>query len=357
MQIATKLNRLRKELLVLCEKKRNIARELIIFRSIVVVSKAAEFVAESVRKANDQAVQVREVETHIEATVPEKEGCIQKIVGNASDKMHDYCRLSDELRKGVRKRDAYIEELRKLQMFNNLDRVRESVDMIKSMQTDDMQKASRLLLMVREVKNEVSLLRDPFAKGGLDSVVDAMTEVSSFVGCGSEERRGMVDVIVSATVSMTSVGGVPVEECVPELANIRDNGLTAYEGHSAANCVSAALSLLADWLSGESKVVANLSPALCRDNYIEVFDVTYIVYAFSASVFASPEGKISPIERMHPRVNPFSPTRLWLLEVPDMPDSSNTLLVHAGNPHPYHWLIIRVLDPTDEKIKMRGGLD
>ncbi|GJU92061.1 hypothetical protein Tco_1304484 [Tanacetum coccineum] len=60
-QIATKLNRLREEMLVLCEKRRNIAHELRIFRSIVVISKAAEFVAESVRKANDQAVQMRDV--------------------------------------------------------------------------------------------------------------------------------------------------------------------------------------------------------------------------------------------------------------------------------------------------------
>ncbi|GJT05818.1 hypothetical protein Tco_0840280 [Tanacetum coccineum] len=154
-------------------------------------------------------------------------------VDEASEKMHDYCRLSDELREGVRKRDAYIEELQKLQMFNSLDRVRESVDMIKSMQPDDMQKASRLLLMAMEVQNEVSLLRDLFAELGLDSVVVAMTELSSFIGCGSEERRGMVDVIVSTTVSMTSVGGVPVEECVPELANIRDNELRFCEGHSA----------------------------------------------------------------------------------------------------------------------------
>nr|GEV59344.1 hypothetical protein [Tanacetum cinerariifolium] len=170
-QIVTKLNRLREELLVLCEKRRNIAHELRIFRSIVVISKAAKFMAESVTKVNDQAAQVREVETHIEATVLEKEELahaadsndiedqlsmlLKREVNEAYEKMHDYCRLSDELREGVRKRDAYIEELQKLQMFNSLDRVREIVDMIKSMQPDDMQKASRLLLMAREVQNEV----------------------------------------------------------------------------------------------------------------------------------------------------------------------------------------------------------
>nr|GEV77336.1 hypothetical protein [Tanacetum cinerariifolium] len=80
--IATKLNRLHEELLVLCEKRRNITHELRIFRSIVVVSKAAEFVAKSVTKANEQASQVREVKTQIEATVLEKEMYIQKIVEN-----------------------------------------------------------------------------------------------------------------------------------------------------------------------------------------------------------------------------------------------------------------------------------
>nr|GFB13145.1 hypothetical protein [Tanacetum cinerariifolium] len=38
-QIATKLNKLREELLVLSETRRNIAYELRIFRSIVVVSR------------------------------------------------------------------------------------------------------------------------------------------------------------------------------------------------------------------------------------------------------------------------------------------------------------------------------
>nr|GEU95172.1 hypothetical protein [Tanacetum cinerariifolium] len=88
-QIATKLNRLREELLVLCEKRRNIAHELRIFRSIVVISKAVEFVAESVTKTNDQASQVCDVKTQIEATVLEKEMYIQKIVGNMSIEPRD----------------------------------------------------------------------------------------------------------------------------------------------------------------------------------------------------------------------------------------------------------------------------
>nr|GEU36214.1 hypothetical protein [Tanacetum cinerariifolium] len=205
MQIATKLNRLREELLVLCEKRRNIAHELRIFRSIVFVSKAAKFVAESARKANDQAAQVRKVETKIEATMnADGVSCMltpelaraadsndirdqllvlsKREVDEASEKMHDYCRLSDELRDGVRKKD-------------DLSRSFESYR-----------------CLISWIGN---LLSDLFAEGGYDSVIVAMTELSYFVRCGSEERRGMVDVIVSATVSMTSVGGVLVEECVP----------------------------------------------------------------------------------------------------------------------------------------------
>ncbi|GKD04700.1 hypothetical protein Tco_1179674 [Tanacetum coccineum] len=86
-QIATKLNRLCEELLVLCEKRRNIAHELRIFRSIVVISKASEFVAESVTKANDQAVL-------------EKEMYIQKIVGNMP-------------RERAREIDLFVQDLRR----------------------------------------------------------------------------------------------------------------------------------------------------------------------------------------------------------------------------------------------------
>ncbi|GJV66642.1 hypothetical protein Tco_1482151 [Tanacetum coccineum] len=54
-------------------------------------------------------------------------------------------------------------------------------------------------------------------EGGLGSAVVATPEPSFFVGCGSEGRRGIVEMIVSAMVSNTS------GECLPELANIRDN--------------------------------------------------------------------------------------------------------------------------------------
>nr|GEU93758.1 hypothetical protein [Tanacetum cinerariifolium] len=120
------------------------------------------------------------------------------------------------------------------------------------------------VLLKREVNEASEKMHDYYRlsdelreEGGLDSVVVAMTKLSSFVGCGSEERRCMVNVIVSATVSMTSVGGVPVEEYVPELVDSFTIGAKV-----GANCVSTALPLLADWLSGEAEVVANLSHAL-----------------------------------------------------------------------------------------------
>ncbi|GJZ84613.1 hypothetical protein Tco_0649952 [Tanacetum coccineum] len=130
--------------------------------------------------------------------------------------MHDYCRLSDELREGVRKRDAYIKEIQILQMVNSSDKVRESVKMMKGMQLVDMQKASRLLLMAREVSVERS-----FIEGGLGSAVVATPKLYFFVGCSLEGWRGIVEMIISAMVSMTSGGGVhEVSEDVARLSAV-----------------------------------------------------------------------------------------------------------------------------------------
>ncbi|GJS97365.1 hypothetical protein Tco_0804333 [Tanacetum coccineum] len=102
------------------------------------------------------------------------------------------------------------------------DEVRESVEMMKGMQVDDMQKDSRLLMMAREVQNNVSLSRDLFAEGALGSAVVAMTELSFSVGCSSEGWRGIVETIVSAMVSMTSSGGVPeVSEDVARISEYK----------------------------------------------------------------------------------------------------------------------------------------
>ncbi|GKD44374.1 hypothetical protein Tco_1269019 [Tanacetum coccineum] len=66
--------------------------------------------------------------------------------------MQDYRRLSSELREAVRMRDGYISEL---QMSDSSDEVLESIEIIRNMQLDDMEKASRLLLMTREIQTKV----------------------------------------------------------------------------------------------------------------------------------------------------------------------------------------------------------
>ncbi|GJZ07937.1 hypothetical protein Tco_0542220, partial [Tanacetum coccineum] len=65
-KIATKLNRLREEMLIICEKRRNLVDKLRSIRGLVVVEKAAEFVADTVRKDNAQVAQLREVESQME---------------------------------------------------------------------------------------------------------------------------------------------------------------------------------------------------------------------------------------------------------------------------------------------------
>ncbi|GJV66822.1 hypothetical protein Tco_1482331 [Tanacetum coccineum] len=66
--------------------------------------------------------------------------------------MKNHRRLSGELRNGVRMRDIYIRELRTSHMS---DEVIDSIQILKRMQLDDMEKASRLLLMAREIQNKV----------------------------------------------------------------------------------------------------------------------------------------------------------------------------------------------------------
>nr|GEU51979.1 hypothetical protein [Tanacetum cinerariifolium] len=69
-RIATKLNRLREEILIVCEKRRNHTDELRSIRGIVVVGKATEFVTD---KYNAQVAQLREVESRMEFRAFEKE--------------------------------------------------------------------------------------------------------------------------------------------------------------------------------------------------------------------------------------------------------------------------------------------
>nr|GEU81831.1 hypothetical protein [Tanacetum cinerariifolium] len=81
-RIATKLNRLREEMLVVCEKRRNLVDELRSIREIVVVGEAAEFVSDNVRKDNAQVEQLREIESQMEFRALEKDLHVQKIIGN-----------------------------------------------------------------------------------------------------------------------------------------------------------------------------------------------------------------------------------------------------------------------------------
>ncbi|GJX62160.1 hypothetical protein Tco_0295060 [Tanacetum coccineum] len=81
-RIATKLNRLHEEILIICEKRRNLTDELRSIRGIVVVGKATEFVTDTLRKDNAQVAQLREVESQMEFRALEKELFVQKLVGN-----------------------------------------------------------------------------------------------------------------------------------------------------------------------------------------------------------------------------------------------------------------------------------
>nr|GEW51104.1 hypothetical protein [Tanacetum cinerariifolium] len=80
--IATKLNRLHEEMLVICEKRRNLVDELRSIRGIVVVQKAVEFMVDTIRKDNDQVARLREVESQMEFKALEKELHVWKIIGN-----------------------------------------------------------------------------------------------------------------------------------------------------------------------------------------------------------------------------------------------------------------------------------
>ncbi|GKD24211.1 hypothetical protein Tco_1230425 [Tanacetum coccineum] len=73
-------------------------------------------------------------------------------VAEDTEKMENYRQLSNQLRNDVRMRDKYIRELR---TSNMSDEVVESIEILKWVQLDDMEKASRLLLMAREIQSKV----------------------------------------------------------------------------------------------------------------------------------------------------------------------------------------------------------
>ncbi|GJU16750.1 hypothetical protein Tco_1144716 [Tanacetum coccineum] len=159
--IATELNRLREEMLIICDNRRNIADELRSVRGIVVVQKAAEFVAETVGYAHGIKISYVAGSTDVKDQLSV---FFRREVNEESQKMHDYRRLSDDLRENVRRRDAYIEEFKRLEMYNSSDEVIETIEILKGMQVDDMEKASRLILMAREIQNRVYQIYDFITK-------------------------------------------------------------------------------------------------------------------------------------------------------------------------------------------------
>nr|GEW97759.1 hypothetical protein [Tanacetum cinerariifolium] len=76
-----------------------------------------------------------------------------KEVSEDTEKMENYRQPSGQLRNGVRIRDTYNRELRTSDMS---DEVVESIEILKRVQLDDMEKASRLLLMAREIQSTMS---------------------------------------------------------------------------------------------------------------------------------------------------------------------------------------------------------
>ncbi|GKE50879.1 hypothetical protein Tco_1486035, partial [Tanacetum coccineum] len=76
-------------------------------------------------------------------------GSVIREVAEDLEKMEDYFKLSDELRIGVEMRDGYI------QISDMSKEVLESIENLRRMQVDDMEKASRLALMAREIQDKV----------------------------------------------------------------------------------------------------------------------------------------------------------------------------------------------------------
>ncbi|GJV32057.1 hypothetical protein Tco_1392457 [Tanacetum coccineum] len=71
----------------------------------------------------------------------------EREVAEDARKVREFHRLSSELREAVRRGDGYIIELR---MSRSYDDARGTIKMMRRMLLDDMEKASRLLLMARE---------------------------------------------------------------------------------------------------------------------------------------------------------------------------------------------------------------
>ncbi|GJR14336.1 hypothetical protein Tco_0142261 [Tanacetum coccineum] len=66
--------------------------------------------------------------------------------------MQNYYRLSNKLNEAVRMRDGYINEL---QTSNDSNEVADSIEILKRMQIDDIQMASRLMVTAGEMQTRV----------------------------------------------------------------------------------------------------------------------------------------------------------------------------------------------------------
>ncbi|GJR91987.1 hypothetical protein Tco_0215998 [Tanacetum coccineum] len=175
-KIATKLNRLREEMLIICEKRRNLMDELRSIKGIVVVEKAVEFVTDTVRKDNAQVAQLHGVESQMEFRALEKELhamvliCLDRVCvvlrfcGSAS--LKEIWLMLRELAGAAGSTDIRYplsvlfrreanEESQQMHDYRSSDEVIESIEILKGMQVNDMEKASRLILMAREIQNRV----------------------------------------------------------------------------------------------------------------------------------------------------------------------------------------------------------
>nr|GEW18011.1 hypothetical protein [Tanacetum cinerariifolium] len=80
-------NTLREELENVCEKRKNLAYELMNVKGIIVAGKVVKFVTDTLRKDDAEMAYLHELERQMELRPLEKELCIQKLVQNASECM------------------------------------------------------------------------------------------------------------------------------------------------------------------------------------------------------------------------------------------------------------------------------
>nr|GEU82002.1 hypothetical protein [Tanacetum cinerariifolium] len=137
------------------------ARSLHLRVSVVcesVPAKTVVFLEEMMNKESSRECQLADLVNEGREMVREIEFFVGKLMRDArrmSSRLQRKFRnrqLSGQLRNGMRMRDIYIRELRTSAMS---DEVLESIEILKRVQLDDMKKASRFLLMAREIQSKV----------------------------------------------------------------------------------------------------------------------------------------------------------------------------------------------------------